>query len=61
MELRALTSEKVDDDKSGIPWKRPASWRTSRNMTSLPKRVTAAGVGWEEEEAMPKGMFASEK
>jgi len=30
-------------------------------MTWLPRGVVAAGVGWEEDEAMPKGMFASEK
>jgi hypothetical protein len=33
----------------------------SRNITSLPIRVTAAGAGCEEDDAMPKGMLASEK
>ena len=33
----------------------------SRNITSLPIRVTAAGAGCEDDDAIPKGMLASEK
>jgi hypothetical protein len=55
------TFVKVDKERSAIPSKSPASKRTSRNITSLPIRVTAAGAGCEDDDAIPKGMLASEK